>query len=287
MVEIKTLKRKTTNKFSSVSHNFKIAMVMLIFFLALFRLIDIYYFPAFDPAIDILSDEILIIVVLFIIIYLWIQEVRDYHKLLKLNRDLIFANEQLKQGEIDSIASLIKAEEAKDPYTYGHSERVTKISLAIADAMGLDDETRGSILRAGVLHDIGKIGIKDAVLLKKEKLTDEEWEIIKSHSQKGADILRPLRFLANEIDIIVHHHERYDGKGYPDGLKGKEIPLGALILAVADAFDAMNSERPYRKPLSQDEIMSELKKSSGGQHSPEIVDVFIGLLKKNPQLWAR
>jgi len=272
---------------SSISHNFKIAMVAVVFFLALFRLLDIFYLPAFSPGVDLISDKIILTVVLLVLVYLWIQETKDYNTLLTLNKDLEASHEQLKQAEIESISALIKAEEAKDPYTVGHSERVTKISVAIAEEMNLGEDFQLTLYRAGLLHDIGKIGIKDAILLKKEKLTDDEWEIIKSHSTKGAAILKPLKFLSEEIEIILDHHERFDGKGYPYGLKGDEIPLGALIIAVADAFDAMNSLRPYREPLARNVIIEELKKGQGTQHKAEISDTFLRLLEKRPQMWAR
>ncbi len=272
---------------SSISHKFKISVVMLIFLLALFRLADILYLPFFNPASDIVSDKVILVIVVLLIVYLWIQETKDYHRLLMLNRNLQIAHEQLQQAELESITALMKAEESKDPYTYGHSDRVTQIALTIATEMGLDNVFKETLRRAGLLHDIGKIGIQDVVLLKKEKLTDEEWEIIKSHSQKGADILAPLNFLSEVKNIILHHHERFDGKGYPGGLKDGQVPLGSLILAVADAFDAMNSQRPYRETLPRDTIIAELKKGRGSQHKLEITDVLLSLLEKNPQLWNK
>jgi putative nucleotidyltransferase with HDIG domain len=181
----------------------------------------------------------------------------------------------------------MKAEESKDPYTYGHSDRVTKLALAIAERMNQDDNFKKIISRAGLLHDIGKIGIQDAVLLKQEKLTDAEWEIIKSHSQQGAKILEPLKFLAQERKIILHHHERYDGKGYPDRLMGEEIPLGSLILAVADAFDAMNSQRPYRQAMERVAIIAELSRCRGTQHKAQITDTLLKLLEERPELWDK
>lgn len=274
---------KVKSKKSSVSNAFKLSMVVLLFSLTLIRLACTVYFPS----IEIISDRVLLTVTLFIVVYLWIREVRDYHRLLALNKNLQKTNEQLKASEIDTIASLIKAEEEKDGYTRGHSDRVTKISLAIAHEMELEEEKKKLIERAGILHDIGKIGICDAILLKKEKLTDEEWGVIKSHPDKADKILEPLKFLPKERDIILSHHERYDGKGYPRGLKGNQICIEALILAVADAFDAMNSARSYRQPLSKESIISELEKSRGTQHSAEVVDVFLKLLKKRPDLWER
>lgn len=275
------MKKKEEN--ASVSNAFKLSMVILLFTITLLKLTFTVYFPSAE----IISDKILLSVMLFIVIYLWVREVRDYRRLLNLHENLQNAYEQLKSSEIDTIAALIKAEEEKDGYTRGHSDRVTKIALAIADEMGLGDEQKKLIERSGVLHDIGKIGIGDAILCKKDKLTNEEWCIIKSHPEIGDKILQPLKFLPVERDIILSHHERYDGKGYPRGLKGSEIRTEALILAVADAFDAMNSARSYRQPLSKEAIISELEKSRGTQHSAEVVDAFLRLLKKRPDLWEK
>jgi len=274
---------KKPDKKSSISNVRKLLMVALLFSLTLIRLICLIY----SPSIEIISDKILLAVTLFIVVYLWVREIRDYQRLLTLHRHLQKTNEQLIASEIDTIASLIKAEEERDGYMRGHSDRVTKISLAIAREMNLDEEKKKLISRAGILHDIGKIGIGDSVLNKKEKLTDEEWGVIKSHPDKGVKILEPLKFLPRERDIILSHHERYDGKGYPRGLKGNQIRIEAMILAVADAFDAMNSARSYRQPLSREAIISELEKSRGTQHSAEIIDTFLRLLKKRPDLWER
>ena len=268
---------------SSVSHNFKLTVVALLFSIILIRLIMLIYFPG----VDIISDKISLSIILSIALYLWIQELRDYYSLMRLHKDLRRAHEQLKQAEIDTIAALIKAEEEKDVNTRGHSERVTKIALAIAEELGLGDDEKNTLSRVGILHDIGKIGINDAILHKIEKLTMDEWEIIKSHPRKAIEILEPLKFLAIERGMILSHHERYDGKGYPSGLKGEEICREALILAVADAFDAMNSTRAYRKALPREKIISELMHSRDTQLSARIVDVFIGLLQKRPELWEK
>lgn len=269
------------------SQKFKIAVVILVFFLALFRLLDILFLPAFNPAIDLVSDQATLVITLFLLAYLWIQETRDYYHLLELNRNLEAAHQQLQQAEVESINALMKAEESKDPYTFGHSDRVTEIAVSIAEEMKLGEDFKKSLTRACYLHDIGKIGIQDAILLKPGKLTDAEWEIIKSHSEKGAAILEPLNFLSEEKKIILHHHEHYDGKGYPAGLKGDDIPLGSLILSIADSFDAMNSVRPYRQSLERDVIIAELKKGRGTQYKPELVDIFLQLLEKKPQLWNK
>lgn len=267
----------------SITHNFKITMVILLFVLTSMRLAFLFYFPFSE----IVSDKLLLGIVVFIVLYLWLQETKDYHNLLGLNRKLTDSHEQLKRAQIDTIAALIKTVEAKDKYTSGHSERVTKLALAIADELGLDDTVKTVVARAGVLHDIGKIGIKDEILSKVETLTKEEWDVIRRHPDDAINILAPLKFLAGVREVIRSHHERFDGKGYPDGLKGGQIRLEAQILAVADAFDAMNSKRAYRNPLPRDVIISELKKNSGSQHSPAVVDAFFAAIEKNPKLWER
>jgi putative nucleotidyltransferase with HDIG domain len=269
--------------YRSVSHSFKLAVVALLFFIILLRLVFLFYYPD----VDILSDKVTLFILLFVAGYLWVQELRDYYVLLALHKGLQRAYEQLKQSEIDTIAALIKTEEEKDVDTKGHSERVARISLAIADEMGLDTDSKNAIFRAGILHDIGKIGVNDAILNKVEKLTPAEWDVIKTHPRVAIEILEPLKFLARERNIIISHHERYDGKGYPDGIKGEEICLESRIMAVADAFDAMNSRRAYRESLPREKIVSELKSSRGTQLSAQIVDIFLALIEKNPDLWKR
>jgi len=268
---------------SSVSHGFKQAAVALLFSLILVRLLIIVYMPGAD----IISDRIYLFVILLIVLYLWMHDLKDYYDLMKLHKELRIAQEHPKQAEIDTIASLIKAEEEKDINTKGHSERVTKIALAIAEEMGLNEDEKKTLSRVGILHDIGKIGIKDAILHKIEKLTMDEWEIIKSHPRKAIEILAPLKFLAIERGMILSHHERYDGNGYPAGLKGKQICRESLILAVADAFDAMNSNRAYREALPREKILVELREARDTQLSADIVDVFLALLEKKPELWEK
>jgi len=266
---------------SSASHHFKVFMVIFLFLLTIFKLILVYYYPTTE----IVSDKVLMGVIVAVVVYLWIQALRDRYQLLALHHNLLDAYEQLKQAQIETVSALIKTVEARDPYTSGHSERVTKIAVAIAQSIGLDRETIETINRAGKLHDVGKIGISDSILLKKEQLTDAEWKLIRQHPRKGAEILKTINFLLKETDIILHHHERPDGTGYPEGLTEPSIPLEARIIAVADTFDAMNTKRPYRSPMSREEIVQELKKVSGTQLSPRIVEAFLKLLEKNPRLW--
>ncbi len=278
-----SMKKRAVKESRSISHSFKITMVILLFVLTSIRLGMVSYFPESE----IISDKVLLFVILFIVAYLWMQELKDYHNLRILNKNLEEAHEHLKQAEIDTISSLIQTEEEKDHYTHGHSERVTRIAVAIAGEMGLGKEEKRIVERSGMLHDIGKIGIGDAILGKPGKLTEDEWNIIKEHPGKADKILEPLKFLLIEREIILSHHERYDGKGYPRGLKGNEIRREALILAVSDAFDAMNSQRSYRAPLSKDAIIAELTKGRGTQHSPEVVDAIFRLLEKNVNFWQR
>ncbi|MCX7771302.1 MAG: response regulator [Proteobacteria bacterium] len=176
---------------------------------------------------------------------------------------------------VNTLRSLVMSIEARDSYTKQHSERVTQYALQIAEIMNLSEDEIDVIRFGGYLHDIGKIGVKDTVLLKPGKLTDEEFEEIKQHSVIGDNILKPIKFFPKERDMIRHHHERYDGRGYPDGLAGEEIPITARILAVADTYDAMTSTRPYRKALEHNVAIEELIRCSGKQFDPIVVSAFL------------
>ncbi len=193
--------------------------------------------------------------------------------------------EEISENYLKTIAALASAIDARDPYTKWHSENVTRYAIAIADAMRLSYQEVEQLRRAALLHDVGKIGIRDNILLKKEKLNEEEFEQIKSHSLKGEEILRSLSFLRQAVLCIRHHHESYDGKGYPDQLRGHDIELGARIIAVADTFDAMTTDRPYRKGLSKEEAMLELERKKNIQFDPDIVDIFVKLLRQDPTLF--
>jgi len=184
-----------------------------------------------------------------------------------------------------TITSLAAAIDARDHYTSSHSEMVAKYAVVIAEAMKVPPERVELIRQASHLHDIGKIGVHDFILLKPGKLTYEEWEEVRLHSVKGAEILEPLDvFLDGAIDMVRQHHERYDGRGYPGHYRGREINIGARIMAVADAFDAMLSGRPYKKPYSKEKAIEELRENSGTQFDPEIVGTFLEVLNKEPEL---
>ena len=185
------------------------------------------------------------------------------------------------------ISALAKTIDAKDRYTNGHSERVAKYAKMIAAAMGKDILEQEKIYNIGMLHDIGKIGISGEIINKTTKLTDEEYNIIKTHPLIGADILENISEIP-EIAIGARwHHERYDGKGYPDSLKGKDIPEIARIIGVADAYDAMASNRSYRKELPQDVVRKEIEKGKGTQFDPEIADVMLKLIDEDKDYHMR
>jgi len=180
------------------------------------------------------------------------------------------------------IYALAATVDAKDHYTYGHSKKVSDYAVALAEALGLSKDVIDTIRAAGLLHDVGKIAVPDSTLNKKGALNDEEWELIRAHPNLGIEILRHIIDLVSCIPVILHHHEHYDGKGYPSGLKGDNIPLESRILAIADAFDAITSPRPYRKQLSIQEALNELKRCAGTQFDPKLVDVFCKLIESTP-----
>ncbi len=176
--------------------------------------------------------------------------------------------------------------EEKDPYTSGHSERVCYYADFISKKLSLNPRDRNEIRIASYLHDIGKIGISNRFINKKGALSTTEWSIIKQHTRKSLELLIPLNLSPNILSYIHHHHERYDGTGYPDGLTGESIPLGARIIAIADAYDSMTSERPYRRPLSDSDAKNELIKYAGKQFDPQLVSIFLEILREMENLFS-
>ena len=174
-----------------------------------------------------------------------------------------------------TVKALILTIDAKDRYTFNHSNRVAQISTSLAKALGVEDKTIKEIEHAASIHDIGKIGVEEAILRKNGRLTSDESEEIRKHPSIGVRIVESVPFLEDAIPVIHHHHERYDGNGYPDGLKGNNIPLSARIVVVADAVDAMMNSRPYRDALTTDRVMHELSSNAGTQFDPEIVDIIV------------
>ncbi len=187
--------------------------------------------------------------------------------------------DRLESMSEEMVQTLAVTIDAKDRYTNGHSFRVSWYASALAEKLGWPEEELKALRREALLHDIGKIGVPDAVLNKPGKLTDEEFAVIKAHTTVGSDILERAQSLHESALVARHHHERYDGRGYPDGLKGEEIPLHARVVTIADTYDAMHSDRIYRKGLSYDVILSELVKGRGTQFDPALLDAFLPLFE--------
>ena len=182
--------------------------------------------------------------------------------------------EAVRQDYVDVIQALAGAVDARDHYTREHSNRVSLYGVAIARHLRMDEAFIEAVQFGGLLHDIGKIGIPDLILNKPGRLTDDEFGIMKGHSQLGAGLLRRVESLSHLVPLVLYHHERFDGRGYPEGLAGKKIPLGARILNVADSFETITSDRIYHKARSFEEGLEEIKRCSGGQFDPEMVDAF-------------
>ena len=190
-------------------------------------------------------------------------------------------NEQLEKSYLESIETLRYTVEAKDSYTRGHSDRVSAYSVLIGKKLNLSEGELKTLQIGGLFHDIGKIGVPDSILLKEGKLTDDEYSEIKNHPSIGAHILSTASIFQNMIPIVKHHHEKYDGNGYPGRLKGEEIPYLARIAAIADSFDAMTSRRTYRDSLPLDTVIAEFERCKGTQFDPQLTDIFLDILKNH------
>lgn len=188
---------------------------------------------------------------------------------------------ELEKSHFESMKALAQAIEAKDLYTRGHCDRMVDYALAIADRLGLSEEEKKHLGYGAALHDIGKIGVHEMILNKSGKLTEQEYELMKEHPRMGAEIIKGVDFLSPAAPIVYYHQERFDGKGYPEGLSGEDIPIGARIIAILDTFDAMTSDRPYRKALPMEVSFSELRRCSGTQFDPKIVETLIEIIKKD------
>jgi len=185
---------------------------------------------------------------------------------------------EMRNLYISTIQALNKTIEAKDPYTSGHASRVEELAVRLGEDYNLPFDKIEDLKTAAILHDIGKIGIHDSILNKAAELSQEELQEIMKHPSIGAEIIDKVDFLKNITPIIKHHHERYDGKGYPDGLKGDEIPIEACILTIVDSYDAMISDRPYRKALSKEEALEEIRVNAGTQFHPELAERFVSIM---------
>ena len=195
-----------------------------------------------------------------------------------LFRKSIAAEQQLRLLRDDLIISFVNALDAKSSWTHGHSQRVTIYALMIAEELHVNEEDRETLRIACLLHDVGKIGTYDVILDKEGPLTEEEWRLVKQHPVKAEEILKPIKQLQHVLPIIKYHHERMDGKGYPDGLTGKEIPLLAKILTLADAFDAMIENRPYKLGMSKTEAYGEIKEKTETQFDAAVAKAFLNAM---------
>jgi len=191
------------------------------------------------------------------------------------------ATKPIHMAYMQSIHSLINLTEARDPYTKRHSVKVSSYAVMLAKYIGLPKKEVNIIRLAAILHDIGKVGIKEKVLLKNGTLNGKEYKEVQKHSELGAEIIKPLKFFGPIVSIIKHHHENYDGTGYPDGLKGEEIPFASRILAIADSYDAMTSKRAYREAYDPQRALEIMKKESGKKFDPALFKKFLGCLHYN------
>ncbi len=233
------------------------------------------------------SINSLIFIVMFIgllILYLFLMKiiysasktlVNQNSSLQEQKSELEKSNDILKKTYKDTIKTLSSTVDARDSYTAGHSERVATLSVKIAEKLGLEIKEIEILETSALFHDIGKMGVPDSILLKPDKLNEMEFDKIKEHPTIGINILNNIEFIKESLPAIKHHHEREDGSGYPDGLKGKEIPLGSKIIGIADSYDAMKSDRPYRKGLSHEAAILEIIRCKSTQFDSELVDIFL------------
>lgn len=218
---------------------------------------------------------------LLLLIESGIKSIAQMNEIKKINEELKNTNEKLEKAYLESIETLRFTVEAKDSYTRGHSDRVSEYSVLIGKRLNLSEDDLRILKIGGLFHDIGKIGVPDNILLKESKLTDDEYSEIKNHPSIGAHILSTASIFQDIIPIVKHHHEKYDGHGYPSQLKGNDIPSFARIAAIADSFDAMTSRRTYRDSLPMETVIAEFERCKGTQFDPELADIFLDILKNH------
>ena len=218
---------------------------------------------------------------LLLLIESGIKSISQMNEIKKINDELKNTYEMLEKAYLESIETLRYTVEAKDTYTRGHSDRVSEFSVLIGKQIGLSDNDMKTLQIGGLFHDIGKIGVPDTILQKESKLTDDEYSEIKNHPSIGAHILSTATIFKDIIPIVKHHHERFDGRGYPGQLKGEDIPYLARITAIADSFDAMTSKRTYRDALPIETVIAEFERCKGTQFDPELTDVFLDILRNH------
>ena len=218
---------------------------------------------------------------LLLLIESGIKSIAQMNEIKKINEELKTTYAKLENSYLESIETLRYTVEAKDTYTRGHSDRVSEFSVLIGKYVGLSDVDLKTLQIGGLFHDIGKIGVPDTILQKNSKLTDDEYSEIKNHPSIGSHILSTASIFKDIIPIVKHHHERFDGHGYPSQLAGNDIPYLARITAIADTFDAMTSKRSYRDALPLDVVIAEFERCKGSQFDPELADVFLDILRNH------
>ena len=218
---------------------------------------------------------------LLLLIESGIKSIVQMNEIKKINEELKNATGMLEKAYLETIETLRYTVEAKDKYTRGHSDRVAEYSVLIGKYLNLPEEDLKILRIGGLFHDIGKIGVPDSILLKETKLTDDEYSEIKNHPSIGAHILSNASIFENIIPIVKHHHEKYDGHGYPSQLKGEDIPYFARIASIADSFDAMTSRRTYRDSLQIETVIKEFERCKGTQFDPKLADLFLDILKNH------
>ncbi len=201
----------------------------------------------------------------------------------KMNDELSETNAALENAYLELVETLRLAVEAKDTYTRGHSDRVSAYSVLLGEKLGLSTRRLKTLKIGGIFHDVGKIGVPDSILMKEKGLNDSEFAEIKKHTIVGAEMLEPVSYFKNILPIIKYHHERYDGTGYPEGLKGEKIPYLARIVAVADSFDAMTSMRSYRNSLTRKKVIKQFEIGKGTQFDPQIADAMLDIIINEPE----
>jgi putative nucleotidyltransferase with HDIG domain len=211
---------------------------------------------------------------------------RQNEKLRRRTLRLAESNRLLEESALEAVESLNATVDAKDPYTAGHSQRVQRIAVALGQELGLGREQLDVLRFAGLFHDIGKLGVPDAILTKPDRLTELEFEIVKRHPEDGARIIGRLHRLHAAVPAILHHHERWDGQGYPHGLRAGAIPVEAAIVGLADALDAMTTDRPYSSARTLEDATDEIVRCRGTQFAPAVVDAFVALMERSPQLFG-
>lgn len=218
---------------------------------------------------------------LLLLIESGIKSIKQMNEIKKINKELADTYEKLEKAYLESVQTLRYTVEAKDSYTRGHSDRVSEYSVLLGKYLNLPEETLNTLRIGGLFHDVGKIGVPDSILQKESKLTDNEYSEIKNHPSIGAHILSTATIFHDIIPIVKHHHEKYDGTGYPGRLQGENIPYLARIAAIADSFDAMTSRRTYRDSLPIDVVIDEFRKCKGTQFDPKLADVFLDILENH------